>query len=157
MTLTEFKNLFIRELTMPSEKLKTAHPTIWRAEPSFVDYTEDGELTLSFPVHPDQRNGYQLLQGGILSSFFDDVFGLFVFVASSHNPVSTIQMNVSYHRGVRPETDTVLVTSRVIRAGKNIVSLEAVAKDPGGNLVATCQTSMLNVNHVKLNYLANDE
>lgn len=152
MSLSELKDLFIKELTMPPEQLKNAHPTIWRAEPSFVDYRENGVLTLSFPVHPDQRNGYQLLQGGILSSFFDDAFGLFVFIASGHNPLSTINMSVSYHRGVTQETDHVLVTSRVIKAGRNVVSLEASATDPDGNLIATCQTSMLNVNHVKLIY-----
>ena len=156
MTIHEIRELFIKELTMPSDKLKIAHPTIWNYGPQFVDYDENGRLTLSFPIKHEQRNGYHLLQGGVLSSFIDDVFGLFVFVVSNHNPLSTVNMNVNYHKGVTPEIDHVLITSSVIRAGRRIVTLEAEVRDPEGDLVATCQSNLFNVNKIKLSYLDSD-
>ena len=152
MSYQEIRELFIKEVSMPSEKLRVTHPTVWNYGPEFVDYTEDGRFTLSFPIRQEQRNGYHLLQGGVISSFIDDVFGLFVYIASGGNPLSTINMNVNYHKGVTEEIDRVLITSSVIRAGRKVVSLEAEVRDPAGNLVATCQSNLLNINKVELKY-----
>ena len=151
MTAPSIRELFIRELTMDPEKLKTAHPTIWRAQAEFIDYEEGGRLTLAFPVRPDQRNGYQLLQGGVLSSFFDDAFGIFVFITSGHSPFSTINMTVNYHRAVKEDTDRVIVNASVLKAGRQVVSMEARAEDPKGRLIATCQSNLLNAEHAELN------
>lgn len=152
MSYQEIREKFRKEVSMPSEQLKVTHPTVWNYGPEFVDYTEDGRFTLSFPVRPEQRNGYHLLQGGVISSFIDDAFGLFVYIASDGNPLSTINMNVNYHKGVTLEINRVLVTASVIRAGRKVVSMEAEVRDPDGRLIATCQSNLLNINKVELHY-----
>ena len=69
MTNSELHELLKRELALPSEIQKKKHPTIKSSKAEFVDYAKDGKFTLAYPLRPDQRNGYHLLQGGYISVF----------------------------------------------------------------------------------------
>ena len=95
MTNSELHELLKRELALPSEIQKKKHPTIKSSKAEFVDYAKDGKFTLAYPLRPDQRNGYHLLQGGYISVFFDDNFGLFAYVASEGHSFPTISFTVN--------------------------------------------------------------
>lgn len=69
MTNAELREALKREIAIPHEELKFKHPTVDDIGTEFVDYTENGELTLAYPLKPEQRNGYQLLQGGYIPYF----------------------------------------------------------------------------------------
>ena len=72
MTNRELHDALKAELSIPYEELIIKHPTIADLGTEFVDYTEDGVFTLKYPLKDTQRNGYHLLQGGYISSFFDN-------------------------------------------------------------------------------------
>ncbi len=151
MTNAEVRAKIIEILDSPLEELKLTHPTVADHGTRFIDYTEDGQLTLEFTIKPQFRNGGHILQGGVLSSFIDDVFGLYSFVATGGEaPLSTINMSVNYHKSVPEGMNTVRVTSKILTVGKNMLSMSAEAFNEKGQLIATAQTNMINLNHVRI-------
>ena len=103
MTNRELHDALKAELSIPYEELIIKHPTIADLGTEFVDYTEDGVFTLKYPLKDTQRNGYHLLQGGYISSFFDNNYGLFVYVAADASPFSTVNMTMNFHKAVLNE------------------------------------------------------
>ena len=150
MTNSELHELLKRELALPSEIQKKKHPTIKSSKAEFVDYAKDGKFTLAYPLRPDQRNGSHLLQGGYISVFFDDNFGLFAYVASEGHSFPTISFTVNFHKAVLEDTDKLLITTWVTSAGKRILFMSGEAKNTSGHLVASCQTNMLNAAGVRI-------
>lgn len=144
MTNRELHDALKAELSIPYEELIIKHPTIADLGTEFVDYTEDGVFTLKYPLKDTQKNGYHLLQGGYISSFFDNNYGLFVYVAADASPFSTVNMTMNFHKAVLNETKELFISTRVISAGKRIVCLEGEARDISGRLIATSQTNMIN-------------
>ncbi len=150
MTNRELHDALKAEASMPYEELVVKHPTIADMGTEFVDYTEDGVFTLKYPLKDTQRNGYHLLQGGYISAFFDNNYGLFVYVATGGSPFSTVNMTVNFHKAVLADTTELFISTRVISAGKRIACLEGEAHDAAGRLIATSQTNMINSNGVYL-------
>ncbi len=151
MTHEEVKNMIIEIINSPIEELKKTHPTVADHGTRFIEYTENGDLTLQFTIKPEYRNGGHILQGGVLASFIDDTFGLFSFVSTGGTaPLSTTNLSINYHKAVPEGVDKIIVTSHIITAGKNILSMSAEAKNENGQLVATAQTNMINLNHVRI-------
>ena len=144
MTNDELREALKREIEMPHEKLMFAHPTVDDLQTEFVEYTSKGELTLAYPLKPTQRNGYQLLQGGYISTFFDNNYGIFAYMATGAKPMPTINFTINYHRAVLEDTDKIWVTTHVVSAGKRVLSMAGEARNADGKLIATCQTNMLN-------------
>ena len=142
MTNDEIRNELKRLLE--SHDLNVTHPTIAYYGTTFVEYTKDGLLTLEYPIRDWQCNGWKLLQGGILSTFIDNNYGLFVFVAIEGKAASTIDMNVTFHKAAMLDDGYVRVTSRVVTAGKRIVSLAASAYNPKGQLLASSASNFIN-------------
>lgn len=150
MTNGELREALKKEIEMPHEKLMFAHPTIDDLQTEFVDYSADGELTLAYPLKPSQRNGYQLLQGGYISTFFDNNYGIFAYMATGAKPMPTVNFTINFHKAVLEDTDKIWVTTRVISAGKRILSMAGEAKNANGDLIATCQTNMLNATGARI-------
>jgi len=151
MTHEEVRNMIIEILDSPIEELKLTHPTVADHSGKFIDYTEEGSLTMEFTIKPEYRNGGHILQGGVLASFIDDVFGLYSFVATGGtSPLSTVNMSVNYHKAVPEGMNKVVVTSKIITAGKNMLSMSAEAFNENGQLLATAQTNMININRVRI-------
>lgn len=144
------KNKEIREalkaiIEMPVEELIQKHPTIAALKTEFVDYSADGKLTLAYPVQANQINGYHLMQGGNIASAFDNNFGIFVYVALDGHQAPTIDMVVNFHKGVTLEDEKIWITTQVKSAGKKVISLTGEARNKKGQLVASSQTHMLNL------------
>lgn len=144
MTNTELKQALKNELSLPYEILINKHPSIAEHRPEFIDYSEDGSFTLKYPIKHTQCNGYHLLQGGIITAFFDDNFGLFVYVAGEQHPFSTINMTINFHKAAVEDDREILITTRVTSSGKRVVSMAGEARTLSGKLIATAQCNMIN-------------
>ena len=150
MTNAQVREALKKEIEMPHEELKRAHPTIADLKTEFVSYTEDGVLTLDYPLKPSQRNGYQLLQGGYISAFFDNNYGIFSYIATGGQPMPTVNMTVNFHKSVLEDTQKLRVETHIVSVGKHILSMAGEARNQKGVRIATCQTNMLNVNGVRI-------
>ena len=133
-----------KEIELPHEQLMKLHPTIESFETEFIEYSPDGELTLAYPIKPSWRNGYRLLQGGYIAAFFDNNFGIFSYVSTQGSPMPTINLTINFHKAVLEDTDKIFVTTRIISAGRKILSLAGEARNEKNDLIATCQTNILN-------------
>ncbi len=142
----ELKRIF----EMPYEQLRVEHPIVSNLKPEFVEYTPEGRLSLKYPVRPDHRNGYGALQGGILTSFIDNNFGMHMHVVTEASSMPTVNITVNLHKGISLEEDKVIVTSWVVSAGKRVVSLAAEAKTENGKILATAQSNMLNADGARI-------
>ena len=151
MTNAELREALKKEYELPYEEQMKQHPIVFDLGGEFVDYTEDGRFTVRYPIKPTQRNGHKLLQGGYISAFFDDNYGLFAYVASDKSSMPSINMTVNFHKGVTEETDHITITTNVTSVGKRILSMAGEARNDKGQLVATCQTNMLNADGVRIN------
>lgn len=150
MTNAELRESLKKESELPSEihmkKYPIAYDLCWK----FVDYTKDGKFIVEYPIKSTQRNVDQVLQGGYISTFFDNNFGLFAYVASDGNPMPSINMTINFHKGVNKETDHITIITYVTSAGKRILSMSGEARNNNGDLIATCQTNMMNANGVRI-------
>ncbi len=144
MTNAQIREALKKEIELPGEELKYKHPSVYHNQMEFVDYTEDGRFIIAYPIRLFQRNGHRQLQGGVISEFFDDAFGLFTYIACEGNPTPTINLTINFHKSVMEDTDRIFIVSHVVSAGRRVISLAAEAHTPDGRLVASCQTNMLN-------------
>ncbi|MBI5847496.1 MAG: PaaI family thioesterase [Nitrospirae bacterium] len=123
----------------PGIKLPSA---IFTAHQGKILSFESGKsITIAFPVSEFQTNPIGTLQGGILSSFFDETFGCLCF-ASLHKPCVTIDMTVNFIRPVKP--GSFVVIHAVFKArGKKLFQLSAEAVNGNEKLVATATSNWL--------------
>jgi len=117
-------------------------PPSFRASGARIVSFETGKsLTLDFSVREDQTNPIGTLQGGILCSFFDDVFGTLSF-ASLRRPCITIDMNVNFIRGARPG-ETVRIRAVFRSKTRTVLQLQAEAYNDKEKLLATASSNLL--------------
>ncbi len=105
---------------------------------------EDGEVAFTLEPHPSHYNPIGVVHGGVLSTVLDTVAGCAVH--STLQPgwgYTSIDLNVSYLRGVTLETGLVTFTGRVIKRGRRVMFTTAEGVDAAGNLVATATSSLL--------------
>ncbi len=130
------------------EEFKRSYPDLELPPPSFrssgarVIFCERGKsLVLDFPVREEQTNPIGTLQGGILCSFFDDVFGTLSFV-SLRRPCVTIDMNVNFVRGARPG-EIVRIRAAFTSKTRRVLQLHAEAYNEKEKLLATATSNLL--------------
>jgi uncharacterized protein (TIGR00369 family) len=130
------------------EEFSRTYPGLKMPPPSFlssgariVSFETGKSLTLDFPVRADQTNPIGTLQGGILCSFFDDVFGTLSF-ASLRRPCITIDLSVNFIRGARPGE---IVRIRAVFRSKTrkLLQLQAEAHNEKEKLLATATSNLL--------------
>ena len=144
MTNEEVREALEKELSMPYEDLVRLHPTAADFGTEFIDYSPQGELTLAYPLKPAQRNGYKLLQGGYIAAFFDNNYGIFSYISTKGSPMPTVNLTVNFHKAVLEDTSKIFVSTRVVSAGRKILSMAGEARNERGDLIATCQANILN-------------
>lgn len=98
-------------------------------------------MTVAFPVQAGQLNPMGYLQGGVLGSFIDDVFGSLTF-ASFGKATLSLDLNVNFIRGVRVG-QTVKVRADVKSRGMRALSLYAEAFNEREKLIATSTSNVL--------------
>ena len=104
----------------------------------------DGEVVFTLPPHASQYNPLGVVHGGALSTALDTVAGCAVHSTLAAGwGYTSIDLNVSYLRGVTLDTGVVTFTGRVIKRGKRVMFATAEGVDAAGNLVATATSSLL--------------
>ncbi|MGE5454093.1 MAG: PaaI family thioesterase [Methylocystaceae bacterium] len=113
-------------------------------EGEIIAYHEEShELTCSFPVKAEYLNPMQGMQGGFIAAAIDNVFGPLSLLAGG-KPSATVQMQVMYHRPVKMG-DNLVITSRVLKRGRKLLSMEAQALNGDGELVANASSTWMYV------------
>jgi uncharacterized protein (TIGR00369 family) len=123
----------------PNVKLPAA--TFVAHDGRILAFESGKRISVAFPVSELQTNPVGMLQGGILSSYFDDAFGCLCF-ASLHKPCVTIDMTVNFIRTVKPGSFVVIHASFKAR-GKKLLQLSAEAENSNEKLVATATSNWL--------------
>ena len=90
-------------------------------ETEFVEYTDEGELTVKIPIRPWQVNGFDNVQGGILTYMIDCIFGTMSFVTNGCQPVGTIDSTSNYLRPVLLSDETVTIRARAVTNSKRMI------------------------------------
>jgi len=112
-------------------------------QPEFIELTEEGLLTLKFPVSGWQRNQLGNLQGGMIGCMIDLTFGAFGYVLFGCNPTASINMTINYIRPVGP-SENYLITKTVFKGqGRRILYGESEAYNREGKLSATASTNII--------------
>jgi len=106
-----------------------------------LSFASGKSISVAFPVSEFQTNPIGTLQGGILSSFFDDAFGCLCF-ASLHKPCVTIDMTVNFIRTVKPGS-FVVIHAAFKAKGKKLLQVFAEAVNGNEKLVATATSNWI--------------
>jgi len=106
-----------------------------------TEYEANRSLTVEFSVHDSQTNPLGYLQGGILGSYFDNVFGPLSFV-TMRKPCVSVDMNINFVRPVKPG-EVVRIRAEFISRGRKLVQLYAEAHNEKHKLVATATSNMM--------------
>jgi len=122
-------------------KVKLPAATFVAHEGRILAFESGKRISVAFPVSELQTNPVGMLQGGILSSYFDDAFGCLCF-ASLHKPCVTIDMTVNFIRSVKPGSFVVIHALFKAR-GKKLLQLSAEAVNSNEKLVATATSNWL--------------
>jgi uncharacterized protein (TIGR00369 family) len=105
---------------------------------------DEGEVVFTLPPHESHFNPIGGVHGGILCTVLDTVTG-----CAAHSTLkagwryTSIDINVSYLRGVTMESGLLTFTGRVTKGGRRVIFTSAEGVDAAGNLVATATSSLL--------------
>jgi uncharacterized protein (TIGR00369 family) len=123
----------------PGVKLPAA--TYVAHQGKILSFESGKSIKIIFPVSELQTNPVGMLQGGILSSFFDDAFGMLCF-ATLHKPCVTIDMTVNFIRPVK--LGSFVVIHAVFKGrGRKIFQLSAEAVSCNEKLIATATSNLM--------------
>ncbi len=130
------------------EEFERTYPDVKVPPPCFVAsgakilaHEPNQSLTVSFVVRVEQTNPVGSLQGGVLSSFFDDTFGPLAF-RTMRKPCVSIDMTVNFIRQVRPG-ETVVIRAEFKAKSRTLLQLYGEAHNERNKLVATATSNMM--------------
>ena len=121
--------------------VKLPPPTYLAHEGKILSFQSGKNIVIAYPVREFQTNPVGTLQGGILSSFFDDAFGCLCF-ASLRKPCVSIDMTVNFIRSVKPGA-FVIVRAEFKAKGRKLFHLLAEAYNEKEKLVATATSNLM--------------
>ena len=119
-------------------------PPIARLLGMDITRVDDGEVVFTLEPHPSHYNPIGVVHGGVLSTALDTVTGCAVH--STLQPgwgYTSIDLNVSYLRGVTLDSGTITFTGRVTKRGRRVMFASAEGVDSAGDLIATATSSLL--------------
>jgi uncharacterized protein (TIGR00369 family) len=135
---TFFRNPELTD-TYPGVKLPPA--TFVAHQGKILAFASGQSLSVVFPVGEAQTNPFGTLQGGILSSFFDDAFGMLCF-ASLHRPCVTIDLSVNFIRPVK--LGSFVIIHAVFKGrGRKLLQVSAEAVSCDEKLVANATSNLM--------------
>ncbi|NTV14848.1 MAG: PaaI family thioesterase [Desulfobulbaceae bacterium] len=138
----DYSTIFIDpEFTEKYPEIKAPPPTFVAHQGKIISFESGKNIAVVFPVGEMQTNPVGTLQGGILTSFFDDAFGILCMV-SLHKPCVTIDMTVNFIRPVKPGS-FVVIRAEFKARGKRLLQLSAEAVNSKEKLVATVTSNWL--------------
>lgn len=118
-------------------------------ETEFVEYSDEGELTVKIPIRPWQVNGFDNVQGGILTYMIDCIFGTMSFVTNGCQPVGTIDSTSNYLRPVLLSDETVTIRARAVTNSKRMIHATAELYNAKGKPAVTASSNIMKQNAPK--------
>ena len=112
-------------------------------EPEIVDYDDEGWLTVDFLPQDWQKNGINVVQGGILGYMLDCVFGPFAFIVSEKKLAGTIDTTTNFLRPVIADGRKIRVKARMITNAKRMMHAEGVLYNADGKVAVTASTNLM--------------
>lgn len=112
-------------------------------EPEFVDYDDEGWLTVDFLPQDWQKNGINVVQGGILGYMLDCVFGPFAFIVSERKLAGTIDTTTNFLRPVIADGRKIRVKARMITNAKRMMHAEGILYNADGKVAVTASTNLM--------------
>ena len=112
-------------------------------EPEFIDYDDEGWLTVEFLPQDWQKNGINVVQGGILGYMLDCVFGPFAFIVSEKKLAGTIDTTTNFLRPVIADGRKIRVKARMITNAKRMMHAEGVLYNADGKVAVTASTNLM--------------
>ena len=104
----------------------------------------DGEVSFTLEPHSSHYNPIGVVHGGVLSTVLDTVTGCAVHSTLAAGwGYTSIDLNVSYLRGVTLDSGRLTFTGRVIKRGRRVMFTSAEGVDARGEVVATATSSLL--------------
>ncbi|MES1212449.1 MAG: PaaI family thioesterase [Leifsonia sp.] len=109
-----------------------------------ISSVESGEVVFTLTPHPSHYNPLGVVHGGMLCTVLDTVAA-----CAGHSTLepgwgyTSIDLNVSYLRGVTLDSGVVTFTGHVVKGGRRVIFTSAEGVDAAGNLVATATSSLL--------------
>jgi uncharacterized protein (TIGR00369 family) len=101
------------------------------------------EVTLALPVVPHVVHGGGVLCGQAIMAAMDTamVLALIAHTDGVYRPMTTVQLQTTFMRGVPADIGEVTLIGRVLRAGKSLVFGEIELLTPDGKLSAQATTT----------------
>lgn len=109
-----------------------------------IESVTEGEVVFTLQPHESHYNPLGGVHGGVLSTVLDTVVACAVHTTLAPGWwYTSIDLNVSYLRGVRVESGTLRFTGRVVKPGRRVAFASGEAVDASGAVVATATSSLL--------------
>ncbi len=112
-------------------------------KPKFIDYDDEGWLTVEFLPQEWQKNGINVVQGGILGYMLDCVFGPFAFIVSDGKLAGTIDTTTNFLRPVIADGRSITVKARMVTNAKRIIHIEGILCNADGKVAVTASANLM--------------
>jgi len=103
---------------------------------------QEGTMKVEFLVREDMSNPMGVLHGGIAATILDDVVGTMVYALGREFAYTSVNLNCDFLNPAKTG-ETVIAHAKVVRAGKNIIHVEGVIKNPDGLIIAKCSSNLV--------------
>jgi uncharacterized protein (TIGR00369 family) len=101
-----------------------------------------GEVRLALPVAPPHVHAGGVLCGQTMMAAADTAMVLAVMThLGGFKPMTTVQLQTSFLRGIKGDVGTVAVVARVLKMGRNLAFGEVELRGPDGALAAHATTT----------------
>ena len=105
---------------------------------------EPGVVSFTLQPHESHYNPIGVVHGGVLCTMLDSATGCAVHSTLDVGwGYTSIDLNVSYLRGITLDSGLLTFTGRVVKGGKRVAFASAEGVDAAGNVIATATSSLL--------------
>ena len=84
---------------------------------------EEGNVKIEIEVREEMCNPISNIHGGAIAGIIDEIMGIAVFSLGRENFYSTVNLSINYFATCN-EGQKIIVSSKVIKPGKNIINVE---------------------------------
>ncbi len=112
-------------------------------KPEFIDYDDEGWLTVEFLPQEWQKNGIDVVQGGILGYMLDCVFGPFAYIVSGGKLAGTVDTTTNFLRPVAADGRSITVKARMVTNAKRMMHAEGILYNADGKIAVTASTNLM--------------
>lgn len=107
----------------------------------FIEYVRNKSLRASFPMLERYAGPIGMVQGGIITAAFDNVFGPLSYLVAKR-PCATTSLYITFLRPVPASHEHLTVEARVEGRSRHVLFMKAEAFNKRGKLVATASTTL---------------